>query len=240
MTTFKCTDPEEEGEVLFRIHTNGRFEYTPLRYEGGSIINVNAFRYDRGIFSSTLDNLISEIKEPKWAVFFCDPKKSLLYGLHLIYRDQDVLKLYEFAETNESVDIFVIHTPQTLAVYYLANIGLEDMGWLEANAHLRMSSGRPFMTRSKWKGINETDLQDDVVIHEEKGKLILEEDVLQEGKGEEVVKTYKRGFDVNGKAIMVEILGNDGENIADGAGDSHVLPSGANKRFKSSETSHPK
>ena len=67
------------------------------------------------------------------------------------------------------------------------------------------------------------------------GKLIMEEDDLQEEKGEEVVKTYKRGFDGNGKAIMVEIPGFDGENIVDGPGDCDVVPSGANKRFKSSE-----
>ena len=260
VTTFKCSEPEDEGEVLFRIHTNGRFEYTPLRYEGGSIINVNAFRYDRGIFSSTLDNLLSEIKEPKWAVFFCHPNKSLENGLHLIYRDQDVLKLYEFAETHESVDIFVIHRPQMLAVFYLENIGFEVVGWLEEDANFRMSSGRPFMTRRKWKGIDKNKLQVGVVIKEGKdvihdktskqekdvihdksiknkgkGKLIMEEDDLQEEKGEEVVKTYKRGFDGNGKAIMVEIPGFDGENIADGAGDCDVVPSGANKRFKSSE-----
>lgn len=100
---------------MFRIHTNGRFEYTPLRYEGGSIINVNAFSYDRGIFSSTLDNLLSEIKEPKWAMFFCDPNKSLENSLQLIFRDQDVLKLYEFAETHESVDILVIHRPPAVS-----------------------------------------------------------------------------------------------------------------------------
>jgi uncharacterized protein YjlB len=34
---------------------------------------------------------------------------------------------------------------------------------------------------------------------------------------------------------MVEIPGFDGENIADGAGDCDVVPSGANKHFKSSE-----
>lgn len=58
---------------------------------------------------------------------------------------------------------------------------------------------------------------------------------MQEEKCDEIVKTYKRGVDGNGKAIMVEIPGFDGENIADGAGDCDVVPSGANKHFKSSE-----
>ena len=135
-----------------------------------------------------------------------------------------------------------------LAEFYLENIGFEVVGWLEEDANFRMSSGRPFMTRRKWKGIDKNKLQVGVVIQQEKdvihdksiknkgkGKLILEEDVLQEEKGEEFVKTYKRGFDGNVKAIMVEIPGFDGENIADGDGDCDVVPSGANKHFKSSE-----
>ena len=111
VSTFKDVKEEEEGEVLFRIHYNGVFDYSPLRYEGGTLSNLCAFTSDRDIFSSSLDNVLSEINEQKWALFFCDPKESLENGLHLIHTDDDVHTLFALAETHDSVDIFVAHKP---------------------------------------------------------------------------------------------------------------------------------
>ena len=58
-----------------------------------------------------------------------------------------------------------------------------------------------------------SDISDGIRVKDRQANLMEEEenvssvqgDVLQKGKGEEVIKMYKRGFDVNGKAIMVEI-----------------------------------
>ena len=115
------------------------------------------------------------------------------------------------------------------------------MGWVKEDANFRMSSGRPFRTRLKWKGIDKNKMQasvtkiqtgqggvvikeDEGVFHDKrvknkgKGKLLQEEDDLQQEKSKEVVKTYKRGFDAKGKGIMVEFPGFDGENMVDGDG----------------------
>jgi hypothetical protein len=92
-----------------------------------------------------------------------------------------------------------------------------------------MSCGRHFKTRRKLKGIDKNKMQACItkietceggfVIKEEKygfhdkrennkgkGKLLQEEDVLQQEKGEEI--------DVKGKGIMVEYTGFDGANMA--------------------------
>ena len=125
-----------------------------------------------------------------------------------------------------------------------------------------MSSGRPFRTRLKWKWIDKNKMQASVtkmetvqggvVIKEEKGvfhdkrennkgkgKLLQEECFCQVLNLQEVVKTYKRGFDGKGKAIMVEFPGFDVENKADGdgvenrsGGAADIVPSGVNKRYQ--------
>ncbi|GJU43575.1 hypothetical protein Tco_1200841, partial [Tanacetum coccineum] len=48
--------------------------------------------------------LISEIDEPKWALFYCKPKKSLEKGLKLLHTDNDVHLFIDAAVNNGSIN----------------------------------------------------------------------------------------------------------------------------------------
>ncbi|GJW31266.1 hypothetical protein Tco_0051298 [Tanacetum coccineum] len=82
-------------EVAFKIHTKGHFEYDPLRYVNGSVSLVCAFTSDMDVFPTCLDHILFEVKEHKWALFYCLPKKSLEKGLKLLHTDNDVHSFFE-------------------------------------------------------------------------------------------------------------------------------------------------
>ena len=140
------------GEVLFRMHNNGVFEFGPLRYVQGNVSTMCGFVCDRHIFFLGLDDMFSRIRGEKWAVFFCVPGKSLEEGLKLIHTDNDVHTMIELCFRAGFVDLFVAHTKQVLSPYYLNNIdaegdGGEVVGWVEEDASLRCSiTSTPFRT----------------------------------------------------------------------------------------------
>ncbi|GKC10624.1 hypothetical protein Tco_1007406, partial [Tanacetum coccineum] len=82
-------------EVAFKIHTKGHFEYDPLRYVNSSVSLVCAFTSDMDVFPTCLDHILFEVKEHKWALFYCLPKKSLEKGLKLLHTDNDVHSFFE-------------------------------------------------------------------------------------------------------------------------------------------------
>ncbi|GJX46254.1 hypothetical protein Tco_0271444, partial [Tanacetum coccineum] len=133
-------------EVVFKIHKNGYFELDPLRYVNGLVSSVSAFTYDRDIFSTCLNWILSSIVENKWALFYCLPNKSLEKGLKLIHTDNDVHSFFADAKCRGKIHLYVTHKQQALGKFYLKNIV-----WLEEDASLRCSSLSPFSTSIKRK-----------------------------------------------------------------------------------------
>ncbi|GKB18904.1 hypothetical protein Tco_0852827 [Tanacetum coccineum] len=111
----------EIDEVVFKIHTKGYFEYDLLRYVNGYVHCVSSFTHDKDVFQQCLNHIMSKIDKPKWALFYCKPKKSLAKGLKFLHTDNDVHSFIDVAVKNE-----------------------EDAG-------LRCSSSTPFSTRVKTK-----------------------------------------------------------------------------------------
>ncbi|GKB81340.1 hypothetical protein Tco_0948235 [Tanacetum coccineum] len=199
-------------EVVFKIHTKGYFEYDPLRYVNGSVHCVSSFTRDKDVFQQCLNHIISEIDEPKWALFYCKPKKSLEKGLKLLHTDNDVHSFIDAAVKNGSINLYVAHKKQNLGKYYYKN-----MEWEEDDAGLRCSSSTPFSTRVKTKISKRKKTS---VIHDEgddrkkslvtggrkgKEKVIEDEGICSKGNKADV-SIYKRAM-VNGKAKMVEDVG---------------------------------
>ncbi|GJZ31532.1 hypothetical protein Tco_0576579 [Tanacetum coccineum] len=175
----------ELDEVVFKIHTKGYFEYDPLRYVNGSVHCVSSFTRDKDVFQQCHEYIISEIDEPKWALFYCKPKKSLEKGLKLLHTDNDVHLFIDAAVNNGSINLYVSHKKQNLGKYYYKN-----MEWEEDDAGLRCSSSTPFSTRVKTKISKRKKTS---VIHDE---------------GDDRKKSLVTGGPmVNGKAKMVEDVG---------------------------------
>nr|GEY47837.1 hypothetical protein [Tanacetum cinerariifolium] len=57
------------------------------------------------VFQQCLNHVISEIDEPKWALFYCKPKKSLEKGLKLLHTDNDVHSFIDAATKNGSINL---------------------------------------------------------------------------------------------------------------------------------------
>ncbi|GKF68769.1 hypothetical protein Tco_0198448, partial [Tanacetum coccineum] len=54
------------------------------------------------VFQQCLNHIISEIDEPKWALFYCKPKKSLEKGLKLLHTDNDVHLFIDATEEDDA------------------------------------------------------------------------------------------------------------------------------------------
>ncbi|GKE76667.1 hypothetical protein Tco_1542787, partial [Tanacetum coccineum] len=81
---------------------------------------------DRIMFSQLLDILVAKVKDNIWALFICISGLDIdSGGLKLIKSDADVHALYDLVEKHVKVDMFVVHLPQNLAVYYNKNICLD-------------------------------------------------------------------------------------------------------------------
>ncbi|GJU78662.1 hypothetical protein Tco_1275732 [Tanacetum coccineum] len=202
----------ELDEVVFKIHTKGYFEYDPLRHVNGSVHYVSSFTHDKDVFQQCLNHIISEIDEPKWALFYCKPKKSLEKGLKLLHTDDDVHSFIDAAVKNGSINLYVAHKKQNFGKYYY-----KKMKWEEDDAGLRCSSSTPFSIRVKTKI---SKMKKTSVIHDEgddkkkslvtrgckgKEKVIEDEGICSKGNKADV-SIYKRAM-VNGKAKMVKDVG---------------------------------
>ena len=182
------------GEVLFRMHNNGVFEFGPLRYVQGNVSTMCGFVCDRHVFFLGLDDMFSRIRGEKWDVFFCVPGKSLEEGLKLIHTDNDVHTMIELGCYAGFVDLFVPHTKQVLSPYYLNNIdaegdGGEVVGWVEEDASLRCSiTSTPFRTSTSktYRKVDDVDASQP-----------------EFGKHKKRVKRVKRSVD-KGKGKMVD------------------------------------
>nr|GEX02487.1 pentatricopeptide repeat-containing protein [Tanacetum cinerariifolium]GEX59076.1 pentatricopeptide repeat-containing protein [Tanacetum cinerariifolium] len=95
----------EMDEVVFKIHTKGYFEYDPLRYVNESVHCVSSFTRDKDVFQQCLNHIMSEIDEPKWALIYCKPKKSLENGLKLLHTDNDVHSFIDVTVKNGSINL---------------------------------------------------------------------------------------------------------------------------------------
>nr|GEY16747.1 pentatricopeptide repeat-containing protein [Tanacetum cinerariifolium] len=191
----------EIDKVVFKIHTKGYFEYDPLRYVNRSVQCVSLFTHDKDVFQQCLNHIISEIDEPKWALFYCKPKLSLEKGLMLLHTDNDVHSFIDAAAKNGSINLYVAHKKQNLGKYYYKN-----MEWEEDDVGLRRSSSTPFSTRVKTKIIKRKKTS---VIHDEgddrKNSLVTKgrKGVVKRGKERGVVIKYGGFSNDGGKETVV-------------------------------------
>ncbi|GJZ25292.1 hypothetical protein Tco_0562751 [Tanacetum coccineum] len=87
------------GNVVFRIHYNGVFQYDPLRYEQCRVTKMQACTIDRIMFSQLLDMLVAKVKDNIWALFICIPDLDIdSSGLKLIESVADVHALSDLAK----------------------------------------------------------------------------------------------------------------------------------------------
>ncbi|GJV49659.1 hypothetical protein Tco_1439871 [Tanacetum coccineum] len=178
----------------------------------GSVHCVSSFTHDKDVFQQFLNHIISEIDEPKWALFYCKQKKSLEKGLKLLHTDNDVHSFIDAAVKNGSINLYVAHKKQNLGKYYYKN-----MEWEEDDAGLRCSSSTPFSIRVKTKISKRKKTS---VIHDEgddkkkslvtggrKGKeKVIEDEGICSKRNKADVSIYKRAM-VNGKAKTVKDVG---------------------------------
>ncbi|GJX81652.1 hypothetical protein Tco_0331133 [Tanacetum coccineum] len=117
-----------------------------------SVINevssVSAFTYDRHIFPTCLDWILSKITKNKWALFYCLPNKSLKEGLKLIHIDNDVHSFFADAESHGKIHLYIAHKKQELGMYYFRNMvgleedaGVEDVGLVQEKADVGKKEG---------------------------------------------------------------------------------------------------
>ncbi|GJR06736.1 hypothetical protein Tco_0529720 [Tanacetum coccineum] len=71
-------------------------------YVNGSVHCVSSFTRDKDVFQQCLNHIISEIDEPKWALFYCKPNKSLEKGLKLLHTYNDVHSFIDVAEEDDA------------------------------------------------------------------------------------------------------------------------------------------
>ncbi|GJZ00538.1 hypothetical protein Tco_0517967 [Tanacetum coccineum] len=87
---------------------------------------MQACTIDRIMFSRLLDMLVAKVKDNIWDLFICIPSLDINSGgLKIIESDADVHALYDLAKKYVTVDFFIAHCPQNLAVYYHKKLCLD-------------------------------------------------------------------------------------------------------------------
>ncbi|GKA57215.1 hypothetical protein Tco_0756403, partial [Tanacetum coccineum] len=99
--------PDDSLFLLFDVHFDGTFLFSPLRYENG-IVYEWAVRKNNPLDLATCE---------------------LDVGLKIIENDRDLDVLYEYAHDHGVIQVYTTHGPQDLSSYYVENMclyGSED------------------------------------------------------------------------------------------------------------------
>ena len=98
-----------------------------------------------------LDHVLNDIGGEKWALFYVAPNNALEDGLTLLHTDNDVRRMYDLADENGSMDVYIVHELQPLSQFYFKN-----MVWQEEDAGMRCGSATPFKRRKLTKRVSIT------------------------------------------------------------------------------------
>ncbi|GJR45922.1 hypothetical protein Tco_1314025 [Tanacetum coccineum] len=124
--------PDDSLFLLFDVHFDGTFLFSPLRYENG-IVYEWAVRKDNPLDLATVRAILREKTQSivLYELFFKLPQCELDVGLKIIENDRDLETMYEYAHDHGVIQVYITHGPQDLSSYYVENMclyGSEDDG----------------------------------------------------------------------------------------------------------------
>nr|GEW43489.1 hypothetical protein [Tanacetum cinerariifolium] len=130
------------------------------------------------------DRLLDKTKEDIWKWFYCKPRCTLEEGLTIVENERDIEKMFEVANLQGALDLYVCHIPQVCLVeYYFKNLDFEEIiAWekeeLQSPSYLRL----PHVWKSNSVGIG-------------KGKVLLDNfEIVGNGKDKVVLDDAKDGL----------------------------------------------
>ncbi|GKA10826.1 transposase, MuDR, MULE transposase domain protein [Tanacetum coccineum] len=110
-------------ELRFEVFFVSCFFSYPLDYPGGKILDLRLPRSKKLSYKEMNDLLLNKTKDDIWKLFYCKPKCSLEKGLTLVKNDRDMEKMFELANLQGTLDVYVCHIPQVILVdYYFKNL----------------------------------------------------------------------------------------------------------------------
>ncbi|GJZ02083.1 hypothetical protein Tco_0520044 [Tanacetum coccineum] len=120
-----CMAPDDSLFLLFDVHFDGTFLFSPLRYENG-IVYEWAVRKDNPLDLATVHATLREKTQSVvlYELFFKLPQCELDVGLKIIENDRDLDVLYEYAHDHGVIQVYITHGPRDLSSYYVENMCL--------------------------------------------------------------------------------------------------------------------
>ena len=101
--------------------------HLPLRYVGGDFKLLKLSKSKRLCYSEMCDLLLKTIEEDIWAWFYVKPECSVQEGLTIVLTNNDLNKMYDFAEIHGGLEVYVCLIPQAEIVeHYYKNLPFDD------------------------------------------------------------------------------------------------------------------
>ncbi|GJT37207.1 hypothetical protein Tco_0937072 [Tanacetum coccineum] len=98
-------------EIRYDVYFGGCFFMCPLDYQNGQILDLRLPRLKRLSYKEMNDLLLDKTKEEIWKLFYCKPKCTLEKGLTIVENDRDIEKMFELANLQGALDVYVCHVP---------------------------------------------------------------------------------------------------------------------------------
>ncbi|GJU32067.1 transposase, MuDR, MULE transposase domain protein [Tanacetum coccineum] len=96
-------------EIRYDVYFEGCFFMCPLDYQDGHILDLRLPRSNRLSYKEINDLLLDKTKEEIWKLFYCKPKCTLEKGLTIVESDRDIEKIFELANLQGALDVYVCH-----------------------------------------------------------------------------------------------------------------------------------
>nr|GFD14216.1 transposase, MuDR, MULE transposase domain protein [Tanacetum cinerariifolium] len=110
-------------EIRIDVYFDGRFFMCPLKYEDETILDLRLPMSKRLLFKEMNDLLLDKTKEDIWKWFYCKLKCNLEEGLTIVENDRDIGKVFEVANLQGALDLYIFLIPQVCLVeYYFKNL----------------------------------------------------------------------------------------------------------------------
>nr|GEV41848.1 hypothetical protein [Tanacetum cinerariifolium] len=124
-------------ETRIYVYFDGHFFMCPLKYEDETILDLRLPKSKRLSFKEMNDLLLDETKEDTWKWFYCKPKCTLEEDLTILKNDRDIEKMFEVANLQRALDLYVCTIPQVMKRHNDANTMSfkEIVGWKKEELH---------------------------------------------------------------------------------------------------------
>ncbi|GJV64341.1 hypothetical protein Tco_1475169 [Tanacetum coccineum] len=122
--------PSDSLFLIFDVHYDGTFNFSPLRYENGLVYQWSV-RKDNHLDLASVRDFLREKTQSiiMYELFFKLPQCELDVGLKIIENERDLEAMYDYAHEYGIIHVYITHGPRDLAPYYVENMcfyGSED------------------------------------------------------------------------------------------------------------------